>query len=392
MRRRGALLLAAALALPVVAAPVAQAQGEGLVLGTALPTTGALAAYGPATQTAVLLAVEDANAAGGVAGAEVTLVRGDSGDSPQAFATTAARLRTAGAQAVVGPLSSALLLDSLASLDGLAFVAPAATSPLLNGRVARTSPSDDLQGMALARLAAQSRVSRLAIVVPRAAIAMARAALSEATLQSMTGEIVAYTPRARAADVAESIARVHADGVILMGGTETTGIIRELLRRGLPATVLLTATAGASIDGAALPRGLLRGARELGPDLRVPQPLADRIRARDRSAKEISYAALAYDAAAVAILAAEQSARFLGEVTPDGIKAAIPSVSAVGTPCTTLASCLRKVRTGVDIDYVGQSGAVDLSAAGDPLVATYAVRTLGPNNEPGPRVRYVTVP
>ena len=63
-----------------------------------------------------------------------------------------------------------------------------------------------------------------------------------------------------------------------------------------------------------------------------------------------------------------------------------------GTKCDALASCLRKVRDGVDIDYVGLSGAVDLGDAGEPIVATYAVRTFGSNNAPGTRVRYVSVP
>ena len=48
-----------------------------LTLGTTLPDTGSLKAYGPATQTAVQLAVDDANAAWGVLGADVMLMAGD---------------------------------------------------------------------------------------------------------------------------------------------------------------------------------------------------------------------------------------------------------------------------------------------------------------------------
>ena len=385
------MALAALVVAPLLATANAQAQAEPLVIGTALPDTGVLAAYGPATQAAVAVAVADANAAGGVAGVDVVLERGNSGDSMPAFTATVERLRADGAQVVVGPLSSGLLLDGLVSLDGLAVISPAATSPLLSGNVARVSPSDALQGIALARLAAQSQASRLAIVSPRASLPVAQAALAQAAANGIPAEVVDYSPRTRASDIATRVARVHADGLILLGGAEVTGIVRELLRRGLPGTILLSATAGASIDGAQLPRATLQGARELGPDLRVPAALAERVRAQDRDAKEISYAALAYDAAAVAILAAEQSASFLGVVTSEGVRAAMPSVTTGGAICTSLAACLRKVRQGVDVDYVGQSGAVDLGESGDPIVATFSVRTFGANNKPGTRVRYVTV-
>lgn len=381
---------AVALAFIVGLAPAAHAQ-EGLIVGTVLPDTGALADYGAATQAAVALAVGDANAAGGVAGVPVELVAGDSGDSPTRLAETAERLRSEGAQVVIGPLSSSLLLGGIEHLDGMTVVSPATTSPLLSGLVARVAPSDALEGAALATLAAQARVSRLAIVAPRDAALIAQRARDTALAQGVPSQVITYAPRSGASAIADQVARVHADGLILITGAETTSLIRELLRRGLPGTVVMTAVAGANIDATALPRGTLRGARVLGPDLRVPRGLADRIRAVAPQAKVISYSALAYDAAAVAILAAEQSARFLGTVTAAGIRAAIPSVTTGGSPCSAVATCLRAVRAGSDIDYVGQSGAVDLGEDGDPVVATYSIRTFGPTNVPGPRMRYVTV-
>lgn len=387
--------LPAAMAAPADQFSVSAAnapRADALVLGTLLPDSGALADYGPATQAAVSLAVADANDAGGVDGSRVTLLRGDSGDTPSALAATVARLRAQGVSAVIGPLSSPLLLDSLASLEGLPVISPATTSPLLSGLIARIAPSDALQGAALVKLAAQSRVSRLVIVAPRNSAAIAQYARAQAVSLGMSATVVGYADNARASDIADDAARVHADGLLLVTGAETTGVVRELVRRGLPGTVLLTASAGASIDPAALPRGTLRGARVTGPDLRVPRALADRVRSLAPKARQLAYAAQAYDAAAVAILAAEQSSRFLGELTPAGIRAAIPSVTTGGTPCDSLATCLRQARAGTDIDYVGLSGPVDLGEGGDPTVAAYAVRIMGPGNAPGTRVRYVSVP
>ena len=367
----------------VDATPSVATESPGFVLGTMLPDTGVLDSYGPATQLAVRLAVDDAREAGAV----VRLVPGDSGDGIATVSATVARLRGQGVTAVIGPMSSRLLLDALPSLSGLAVVSPATSSPLLTGRITRTSPSDALQGAALAKLAAQSRVVRLAIVVPRDSSALADAAVAEATARGMQTSVITFGRTTSAGKIAARVSAVVADGLLLASAAETTPIVRELLRRGLPATVLLTATAGAGVDAKALPRQTLAGARVLGPDLRVPGELRQRLGAL----KKLDYAAQAYDAAAIAILAAEQVASTGAAPTGPLVSAALPNVTTGGTACQ-LADCLRLIGQGRDIDYHGLSGEVDLDADGDPVVATYAVRTLGAANTPAGPVSYVRVP
>ena len=82
----------------------------------------------------------------------------------------------------------------------------------------------------------------------------------------------------------------------------------------------------------------------------------------------------------------------LGAVTPEGVRAALPAVTSIGQACDTLERCLRLVRRGVDIDYVGYAGPYELDAAGDPGAARYLVRVFGANNEPGSSARPVRYP
>ena len=373
-----------ALGLVVAGGPATRAtEPAGLVLGTVLPDTGVLDSYGPATQRAVRLAVEDARAAG----ADVTLVPGDSGDGVGRLEATVERLRSRGVSVVIGPMSSRLMLDTLGAFNGLAIVSPATSSPLLTGRLARISPSDALQGAALAKVAAQSDVVRLAIVVPRGNSAFVDAAVGEATARGVDTRVITYSPSTSASKISSAVVRAAADGLLLASGMETTGIVRELLRRGLPATVLLTATAGAGVDPKQLRRQALAGARVLGPDVRVPEALRERL----GNQRRVDYAAHAYDAAAVAILAAEVVIADGGEATGPAVAAVIPGVTTVGQSCD-LAECLRLVRLDRDIDYRGLSGEVDLGPDGDPVVAVFELRTLGANNTPGTRVSYVRVP
>ena len=74
----------------VLAAPaVLRAQGREIVLGLSMVKTGALKSPGEATETAVDIAVAEINAAGGIAGKPMRLVKFDTGSDPRQAATAA---------------------------------------------------------------------------------------------------------------------------------------------------------------------------------------------------------------------------------------------------------------------------------------------------------------
>lgn len=396
MRRIATLALGAALVLAGAATPVAGEESSprdasALVLGTVLPDTGSLAAYGPATQAAVRLAVEDANAAGGVLGSPVTLRPGDSGSAGgRTFARTLASL--ADAQAVIGPLSSALVLGNLDAVAGRTLVSPATTSAALSGVLARTVPAEPLGGAMLATLAQQRGALRLVVVAPRSQQPLVDAALDRAAQVRLQATSVVFSKRQSAANIATRIVRTSADAMLLASGPETTGILRELLPRGMPALVLLTPAAAEGVDARALRRGTLDGALALELDLTVPRGLVSRVTAAAPGARTIEYSPQSYDAAAIAILAAEASGRLQGSITAAGVRAALPAVTSIGRTCDSLERCLRLVRRGIDIDYVGYAGPYALDSAGDPGAARYLVRIFGANNRPGSAARPVSYP
>lgn len=365
-----------------------------LIIGTALPDTGELASYGKGTQAAVRLAINDLNAAGGVLGAPVTMLRGDSGDAKTTtLVKTLDSLRAAGAQSVVGPMSSSLLLANLSKATGLTLVSPATTSPLLTGEIYRVVPSDVMQGVALAKLASIGGVVRLAVVAPKSATTISDAAIAEAKARHIATLTFTYPATIKdASALAASIAAKHPDGIIFAGGAETGNIVGALVKRGMPTHVYFTSWAGAGAASRSLPRGTLLGAKELGPDLRVDPAFRKRITSVNSAVTKFDYTPQAYDSAAVIGLAAAQAGHAFGVITPDSIAAAIPSVTTYGQPCTSIAVCLPLIGQGLDVDYVGVSGPLDISEDGDPVMATYVVRTFGGNNEPGTSVRYVRVP
>jgi len=244
----------------------------------------------------------------------------------------------------------------------------------------------------LATVAKDRGAVRIVVVGPRDQQALIDAALDRARDIGLETSSVIYGKSDSTRGTVGSIVRASADALLLASDAETTDILRELIVRGMPATVLLSPLAADSVDAGKLRRGTLSGAVTVEVDLRVPRGLASRVKALAPQASNTAYSPQAYDAAAIAVLAAEQSGRLLGEITPEGIRAALPAVTDVGMPCSTLEQCLRWVRRGTDIDYVGYGGPFALDSAGDPGKARYLARTFSANNQPGSSARPVRYP
>ncbi|MFM9135297.1 MAG: ABC transporter substrate-binding protein [bacterium] len=382
-----------ALAGPAPVGAVAPRADDGLVIGTALPDTGELSDYGRGTQAGVLLAVQDINAAGGVAGSKVTLVPGNSGGTgDKVFARTVGRLVGRGAQAIVGPLSSQLLLDNLSAVKDVAVVSPAASSDRLTGKVFRVVPAESLQGGLLGSLAVEDGVRRLAIVARNSSGGVAREAAKVARAADVSVRIVTYPDRTEKIEkVAGEVASYRPDSVIFAGGNETGALLSALVKKGIPTRLYFTSASGESAGSRDLPSRTLEGAKMVSLDLRVDGYFGEQLKALDPRVKQTEYSPQAYDAAVVIALAAEQAAQS-GPVTPETIRANIASVTTGGRACRSVATCLTFITLGEDIAYVGPAGELRLKGNGSPSQARYAISTFGSGNKPGGRPRYVVWP
>src|SRR3990170_2721227 len=143
------------------------AAGDHLIIGGLLPQTGSLAFLDPPEEAGVYLAIDDINAAGGVLGADVEFIPGDSGDTSTDIANaTADSHLAAGVHAIIGAASSGVTFTVIDKITGAGVIqfSPANTSALLttyddNGLYFRTAPSDFLQGQVLAELVAEDSLS-----------------------------------------------------------------------------------------------------------------------------------------------------------------------------------------------------------------------------------------
>lgn len=137
---------------------------EPIRIGVLSPQSGALRDLAPSWESAALLAAEHVNASGGLLdGRPLELVVRDTQTSADAAVAAARALVEEGVVAFVGPASSGeskAVLDEVAADNAIPMVSCCATAASLtggnspnNGFFFRTTPSDTLQGKAMAFLA-----------------------------------------------------------------------------------------------------------------------------------------------------------------------------------------------------------------------------------------------
>src|SRR5687768_199156 len=160
-RRSSALLLAAALMFTSACDndPVEPNGAGEVVIGGLFSLTGNWSTLGVTAKAALELAVEDVNAQLAAGETDLTFVAAveDTRLDPDMALAAAQRLKTRGAEILVGPQSSAevVKLREWANANGVLIVSPSSTAGTLaiaNDNILRLTPADSLEASALVAL------------------------------------------------------------------------------------------------------------------------------------------------------------------------------------------------------------------------------------------------
>ncbi|MCU0277945.1 MAG: ABC transporter substrate-binding protein [Candidatus Nanopelagicales bacterium] len=373
-------------------ADTSAAAGDGtLKIGTLLPQTGSLAFLGPPEFAGVDLAVQEINDAGGVNGAPVESVVGDSGDTSTNIASqTVDRQLSQGVDAIIGAASSSVsltVIDKITSA-GVQQVSPANTSPELStypdkGLYARTAPPDTFQGQVLGDLVAGDGHTSAAILALDDAYGTGLADNVEKAYTAAGGTVSSkqiYDPKAASyeAEVSEAKAS-NPEAVVLIGFDESSKIIQEMIKQGIGPNKVPLYLVDGNLSNTLyqdLPKGSMEGTQGTLPGAEASSEFQAKLKEINPDLEDFSYAPEAYDAAVIIALAAEYADNDSGRAIGDTIK----QVTADGEKCTTYADCKQLIEDGKDPDYDGQSGPIDLNDVGDPSKAIMGIYTYGPDN------------
>ncbi|MCB5161210.1 branched-chain amino acid ABC transporter substrate-binding protein [Marinomonas algarum] len=227
-----------------VAGAVTMAQAE-VVIGVAGPHTGAYAAFGEQMWKGAEKAAADLNAAGGINGEMIKLVKADDACEPKQAVSIANRLVDSdGALAVVGHFcsSSSIPASRIYEEGGVLMVTPASTNPALTEQglpnVFRICGRDDQQGdVAASYIVDELNAKRVAVLHDKDTYGKGLADAMKATLNAYGVKEVLYEGLTRGEKdfnaVVTKIRSVDAD-VVYFGGlhSEAGPLVRQLREQG----------------------------------------------------------------------------------------------------------------------------------------------------------------
>jgi branched-chain amino acid transport system substrate-binding protein len=317
-------LLAAALA--------ACGPGEPMRIGFLGGVSGRVADLGIGGRNGAMLAVELRNRTGGIGGRPVELVVEDDKQDPAAAAEALQRLRQAGVEAIVGPMTSAMALAvvPLANEARLLLVSPTVTTPALSGiddyflrviapttEYAHKSASHHFHRQGSRRVAAAYDVRNLAYTESwlndyRKAFSAAGGVVA-AALPFRSGE------QAELVALADKLVAERPDSVLILANSVDAALLAQLVRKRdaavrvstseWSATERLLELGGQAIEGMVV-------AQFVDRDSSQPAYLAFRKAYRERYGQEPGYPGLTgFDAANVVLdgLAARKAGQGLKE-------------------------------------------------------------------------------
>ena len=359
--------------------PVNTPAGDGILrIGTIFPTTGTFSFLAAAQKAGVAAAVKEINAAGGVNDEPVEIVAVDSGDaSKTTLETNFKKLVSEEVDVVIGPSSSALAQRAIPlAMDAkIPVISPAATLSSLDdvfddGYFFRTIPAYDQQGYALAaELAGGEASQRIAFVY----IADSQGvALHDTFVQALAvyeKELVAdevFTGSTTTFDSIIATLKEADPDVVVIGSTydsekATKAAIEKIAAAGFTGSELWLTSLNTGDYSQAFKNGTLKGVRGIIEGHQPSPAFVETLKATNSKLSSYRYAAEAYDATLLAVLAALVAQDDAGEA----IAGSLYDVSKGGVKCLSYAECLDVLTTTNDIDYDGVSGPVNFTPGGN---------------------------
>lgn len=370
-------------------APAVTASSDTLKLGALIPLTGGLQVYGEVSANGINLAIEEANAAGGVNGAPVELAMADTQANGTVAVDAAQKLvNVNGVSAIIGALSSGATIpvaESVTSAASVPMMSNASTSPKitnLNDRdfLFRTVPSDAYQGVALAKVVNEAGINDVAVIYINNDYGKGLNDAFASAFAAVGGKVTAAVAyEEKQPSYRGEIQNAAAGGskhLILMAYPDNGGmdIIKQSLETGTFSNFIYTDGMKANEIIANVGAEHLEGGFGTTPEAVggvQTDAYKEIYKAKHGSYPEKPYSDTAYDAAMIMMLAAEKA----GTNDSKAIRDAIRDVSnapgeTVGPGEFGKAKAL--LAAGKDVNYVGASGTQDFDANGDTEGATYA--------------------
>jgi len=343
-----------------------------LELGQLAAQSGQLSSIVQSLTVPVTMAVDEINATGGVLGKPVTYTVADDATDPEvASESLEGLLEDSKVDAIMGPSSSGVTLDLLdeVSRRGVLMCSGSNTAADLStadsdGYYFRTTPSDRLQGPALARLVLEDGRKKVGILARRDSYGVGLARSVKKQLAKGKATVVAdveYDPDATGFDkVVQRVVDKKPDAVVVLGfENDGSDIVRALTTKGLsPQQFPIYAADGMRTN--AFPTLLDQNNPAAAAGIKGTSPATQPAGAQSPFLDAFAgtgidpiYSSFYYDCTVLTALAAEKAK----SDDPGKMKEVFAANTRGKEECRTFADCKRLLGEGKTIHYQGASAA-----------------------------------
>ena len=356
--------------------------GEALKIGVLMSFTGALSDFGEPIFNGAELAADEINAAGGVNGQPIELVRGDDGTNPDTGVTEATRMvEVEGVSAIVGALSSGVSLqvaETVTGPAGVVQISPASTSPGLSEAndddfLFRTTISDAAQGLLLGQLVEEEALSDICAMYINNAygqgLSEAFDAASDAVVETVPHEdgAASYTSELGQCGSATTLAALsypETAGIYLREAVESAKFQNYIFSDGSKSDAMLEDLGWDAFDG-------MPGTSPSSLPTEGVEPFNERYEAAYGELPPRPYIREAYDAVYVIALAAQAAGSNDGTAIRDSLRD-VANDDGDDTQADPgedgFAAAVEALDAGDNINYEGVVGPIEFDDAGDPTV------------------------
>jgi ABC-type branched-subunit amino acid transport system substrate-binding protein len=355
--------------------------------------TGSLGEFGPNMETGAQLAVKEINAAGGVLGKPVQLIKADAATNPQVATEAATRLvNVDGVQAIIGCLSSGVTIavaEGVAVPNKIVMISPASTSPGLsavkdNDFLFRTVLSDAAQGVVLADWAWEQGYKKAATFYTNNAYGKGLSDQFVESFEAAGGAVTAavsheqqqpsYLSELQKAvegqpEVLVAISYPAEGQIYLKEAIENNLIKTFLFVDGTKSQDIIDTIGAAALEGTTgtSPSAVENAAATTGFD-------ADYEAEYGKPVPALPYVRESYDAVIAIALAAEAAKSTDPSKIRDQLReVAGPPGQKIGAGAAGVAQALKAVKAGTDIDFEGAANSDNFDKNGDVLTGAIEI-------------------
>lgn len=366
-----------------------------LKIGVLMSFTGALSDFGEPIFNGAELAADEINAAGGVNGAPIELVRGDDGTTPDTGVTEATRMvEVEGVSAIVGALSSGVSLqvaETVTGPAGVVQISPASTSPGISDAndddfLFRTTISDAAQGILLGMLAEEEGLTDICAMYINNAygqgLSEAFDAESDAVVATVPHEDgqASYSSELGQCGTATTLAALsypETAGVYLREAVESGKFQNYMFSDGSKSDAMLDELGWDAFDG-------MRGTSPSSLPTEGVAPFNERFEAAYGELPPRPYIKEAYDAVFLIALAAQAAGSNDGTAIRDKLREVANDDgddTVAGPGEEGFAAAVEALDAGDNINYEGVVGPIEWDDKGDPSIGAIEYFTVDAANQ-----------